>query len=258
MRKPLFFGFLTFVLYSCTGKAEENQNTNKLKNAYDLSKPAKVYELSKELKEISGIDYISNESMACVQDELGEIFFYNLKSSKIEKTIPFAEKGDYEDIVKVGEDYFVLRSDGTLFHKTSAETKIYDTPLSAKDNTESLCYDKSRNRLIIGSKKGNKSFYAFSLGDFSLAQDPLFSIADKNFNPTAIDIHPQSKNFYILSKEKLIIMSEQGALQEQFDLDPSLFSQPEGISFKEDGTVFISNEANDSKATILEFNQRSL
>jgi len=256
MHNSLFFGILAFALFSCMGKAEKQKEAEN-KNSYDLSKPQKVYELSKELKEISGIEYMPDNSIACIQDEDGEIFIYNLSTSQIDRSIPFAEKGDYEEIAKVGEDFFVLRSDGTVFHKQPNQTKTYDTPLSDKDDTESLCFDKYNDRLIIGSKKGHKSFYAFSLENFSLAKAPLFSINDKKFNPTAVEIHPQTQEFYVLSKERIFIFSKEGTLKEQLDLDPSLFSQAEGISFKEDGTLFISNEANDAKATILEFNYHS-
>jgi WD40 repeat protein len=254
MRNSLFFGILAFAFFSCIGKAEEKQDRRGSQGPYDLSKPDKVYALSKELKEISGIVYIPEELIACVQDEDGKIYIYNLKNSQIESIVEFDHKGDFEDIAKVENDFFLLRSDGTLFHKSPEQTVSYNTPMSHKDDTESLCYDKEMDCLIVGSKKGNKSFYAFDLKTHILKKDPLFSISEKKFSPTAMALHPHTKEFYILSKEKILVTSKEGIIKERFKLSSSLFSQPEGISFKEDGTLFISNEALDSEATILEFN----
>lgn len=67
------------------------------------------------LEEISGISWLDNEHIACVEDEEAIIFIYNTKTSQIQKQIPFGEDGDYEGIAVVGNDAYVLRSDGVIF-----------------------------------------------------------------------------------------------------------------------------------------------
>ena len=43
-------------------------------------KIANKWELPRVLEEVSGIDYIDKERIACIQDEVGELFIYNLVS----------------------------------------------------------------------------------------------------------------------------------------------------------------------------------
>src|SRR6476620_1551795 len=73
------------------------------------------WSMPKELTEISGMVYLSNNQFACIQDEDGSIFIYNTATNKVDKEIPFSKHGDYEGIAVVGSTAYVLRSDGTLF-----------------------------------------------------------------------------------------------------------------------------------------------
>ena len=50
---------------------------------YNLSSPTKTYTLPATLNEISGITILNNNEIACVQDELGIIYIYDLKEGKI-------------------------------------------------------------------------------------------------------------------------------------------------------------------------------
>jgi hypothetical protein len=248
-----FFPFSTFIFFSCFNTSEENKKINYSNADYNLSAPASTYYLPSELNEVSGIHYLNEAQISCIQDEEGKIFIYNINTKKIDHEIPFGRKGDYEDITKMEESYFILRNDGTLFKNTSGQTVKYDTHLSKENNTESLCYDKDKQRLLIGCKDGKKEVYYFDLITSSVSSTPLFTIDIDNFLPTAIGIHPVSKKLYVLSKSKLAILNTDGKLIEILDLKKSLFSQPEGISFRENGDLFISNEGRGMKANILEF-----
>lgn len=250
MRNLLFFCLFTGVFFSCFPETEEKKWTTK--HPYSFSSPERVYNLPEELKEISDILFINDSSIAGIQDEEGKIYFYNLKSEKIETDIHFGKKGDYEGMAKTEDAFFILRSDGSLFRYADSTVK-YNTDLSEKDNTESLAYDKKNNRLIIGSKDGQKSFYAFDLNTLDFQKKPLFSVPE-NISPTEIDIHPITKDFYVLSKEKILVINKEGSIKDELYLKPSLFLQPEGMSFKQNGDLFISNEGNKfHTATILEF-----
>ena len=66
------------------------------------------WEMPKELDEISGITWAGENKIACVQDEEGIIFIYNLTSSLVEKTINFSKAGDYEGLAIIDSTAYVL------------------------------------------------------------------------------------------------------------------------------------------------------
>ncbi|MBN2531701.1 MAG: hypothetical protein JXB88_02355 [Spirochaetales bacterium] len=71
------------------------------------------------------------------------------------------------------------------------------------------------------------------------------------FNPSAIAIHPVTKDMYVLSSSDrlLAVCDSNGTVKEAYMLDPDIFYQPEGISFYPNGDMLISNEGNKKKKT---------
>ena len=65
---------------------------------YDLENPKEKIKLHYDLQEISGLSIVENGVLACVQDELGRVYFYDLNEKEIIKNIKFAKSGDYEGI----------------------------------------------------------------------------------------------------------------------------------------------------------------
>ncbi|NMC39136.1 MAG: hypothetical protein GYA41_12505 [Bacteroidales bacterium] len=166
-----------------------NPVNNEVKNiqGYNFNSPDAAFVLPGMLHEISGITYLGAEYLACIQDENGIIFIYDVKKNKLERQFTFYINGDYEGITSVGEKIYVLRSDGTLFEISDHESEKFDldvffTNIPSKDN-EGLCYDPYRNRLLIAPKgqtiKGSESkdtreIYAFDLKTKTLSKDPVF------------------------------------------------------------------------------------
>lgn len=251
---------------------------------YDLSKPDAIYELPDILKEISGLTIASNGELACVQDEDGIIFFYNLDKKEITNRIIFAKANDYEDIAFVGEIAYVLQSDGTIYEienlgKIDQKTTTYDTYLNEKNDTEGLAYDVENNRLLIACKgKGttaqmiydeSKIVFAFDLKNKKLEDKPviefkkeaLYDFIETNnlkklsfklnkkmpFNPSGITI----KNgfcFTIASVGKMLIATDKlGNILRVEELDKDLMPKPEGIVFDENGNLFIASEGKKEK-----------
>ena len=202
------------------------------------------------------------------------MFLYDLNNKIIEKIIPFAKDGDYEDIAIKDSTAYVLRSDGTIFeiqnYLNAPKTIKYKTFLKYKDNSEGLFYDVIKNRLLIVCKensddKNTRFVYEFLLKENSLNPNPVLEISQKRlkkayrikdkFSPSGIAIHPISKNIFILSSvgKMLAKFSPKGNLLKIYSLDYSHFIQPEGISFDNNGDLYISNEAKNNKANILKF-----
>lgn len=183
-------------------------STDKL--GYDFSKPTLNDELPSILHEISGLAIIDSTSIACIQDEDGILFIYNIKSHKITQQHTFGLKGDYEGITLVYDVLYVLRSDGVLFEikdylSKKLKVKTYSTRVPAINN-EGLCYDATNHQLLIGAKgKINKDpsnkdvrfIYAFDLKTKTLNQSPAFSfnIIDINLTAKMQGIHfPKKQN----------------------------------------------------------------
>lgn len=123
---------------------------------YNLSSPDKTYTLPPTLNEISGITFLNKNEIACVQDELGIIYIYNLKEGKITKEYKTGLVGDYEGITLVGNTIYLLRSDGVLieypdFRAPNMKIKEYFLNLPSLNN-EGLCYDMENYRLLIAAK----------------------------------------------------------------------------------------------------------
>ena len=222
--------------------------------------------LPEKLKEVSGISWIDTGRFACIHDEAGKVFIYNIQTSSIETEIPFAGKGDYEGIAIAGETIYVLQANGEIFEITdylssSRGVKLYKTHLTKKQDSESLAYDKKNNRLLIAVKEGKpddvfKEIFAFDLTTKKMDVKPVYKIplghplfkADKSkkkgIQPSDIAVHPLTGDIYIIegTDPQLLIMNSKGDLLSLYELKGKEFSQPEGLSFSTDGLMFISNE----------------
>lgn len=167
-------------------------SSNSLKNEpfteYNLSIPDETLILPDILDEISGLTIIDTATVACIQDEQGIVFIYDILKNEIKNQFDFHLDGDYEDIVRVGKTFYILRSDGKLFEISDFESEnfnldFFKTGIPAKDN-EGLCYDRDNNRLLIACKtkagkgkknKNKRSIYSFDLATKTLSARTAFT-----------------------------------------------------------------------------------
>jgi uncharacterized protein YjiK len=171
----LFHSILTIAFLYLSGCSTAN-NEGKNTQGYNLNKADAAFVLPGMLHEISGITYLGADYFACIQDENGIIFIYDVKKNKLERQFPFNINGDYEGIASVGRKIYVRRSDGTLFEISDHESKNFDldvffTNIPSRNN-EGLCYDPDGNRLLIAPKgqtlkgseyKDKREIYALTL-----------------------------------------------------------------------------------------------
>ncbi len=239
------------------------------------------WDMPNELNEISGISWLSDKKIACVQDEEGIIYIYNFATELVEKKVNFAKSGDYEALAIVDSTAYIMESSGKIFEVSNYlspnfETVEYQTPFSGKNNIESLVADTINNRLLFTVKDKDpnsnsyKGIYAFNLEtkkteDIPILKiqlnDPIFNMKSKdgvlksaNFYPSEIAINPKNGNIYILSAKnpQLLIMDASGKILKLHQLYKKSFPQPEGLAFSSEGTIFISNEGKNGTANILE------
>ncbi|MFN7118785.1 MAG: SdiA-regulated domain-containing protein [Saprospiraceae bacterium] len=263
------------------------QSPNVSAFAYQLNAPSQTLVMPTELKEVSGISLSEDgKSLVAVQDEAGTIFYLNKTTGKIEQEVPFWDKGDYEDLAVVGKMIYVVKSSGTIYEVPQADKNIkkYNFGLDSNNDVEGLAYDARNNRLLLACKKqagpeqsnGKRGIYAFDLQKKVLSEGPVYTIANKEiqsylntlpntdtkaklledfqsdemtFAPSAIAVHPQNGNLYLLSAvgNMLLVLDTNGKVLHLEKLKKKVHLQPEGICFDQDGTMYISNEGKDGE-----------
>jgi len=261
------------------GKAKSSKQENDQLTVSGGISIVKKWDMPSILVEISGITYMEENRFATVQDELGKIFIYNTQKNAVEKEITFGADGDYEGLTMVNSTIWVLRADGMLFEVSDAmadkpSVKEYKTPLTVNHNVEGLCYDQARNRLLLAIKDGEpggksyKGIYGFDLATKKMQMEPVYkinlddkilaSISSKKkkgveMMPSGIAIHPQTKEIYITDGRNagLLIMNADGTLKKLYGFNKKEFNQPEGITFKPNGDMLISNEGSKEPGNIL-------
>ena len=214
------------------------------------------------LEEISGMEYLQDNKVLCIQDEDGYLFLYNLETSKIDKKIKFGGGGDYESIAVVKDTAYVLRSDGKLFEikdfLNTVDVKTYDFNSDIRYNFEGLYYDYPKNRLLMAPKykakkdKDTKPIFSFDLTAKQFVKEPVFSIPlnhvilknSMEFMPSSIDKDPAQNEFYLLDgrHQKLLILDSLFTPLKLYHLDDLELPKPESITFSKNKT-FISTEA---------------
>lgn len=245
---------------------------------YDFSKKM-VHKLDLRLKEISGITWDSKMNVfLAVNDELGKVFFLDKESKLIVSEFEFGKKGDYEDVTVLNGVPYMLRSDGMITKLIKDSSGNYigleagNIGLSGTNDFESMYGDTSRNALVLLCKNCQSdddtkvSAYAFYPDSIGFDNKPLYAIdavktaalspfKTSKLQPSAAAINPQLKKLFILSSasNQLVITDLNGKVEAVHKLSPKLFPQPEGIAFKSNGDMYISNEGINTNATLLKF-----
>jgi uncharacterized protein YjiK len=246
---------------------------------YDFSKVF-TDKLDLKIKEISGIVWDNqNDEFIAHNDEKGIVFYLDRDTKGIKREFVFSEtKGDYEDIAMAKKDLYVLRSDGKLFRIVTDSTGKQNTfdagqlQSSGKNDFETLYYDADRKALVVLCKncstddKKVVSAYAYYPDSIGFDNKALFTIDVKQvdsmsprptsrFQPSAARIHPVLKKLFILSSasNQLVVTDLDGNIENVYMLAKNLFPQAEGLAFKSNGDMYISNEAVSSKAELLKF-----
>jgi uncharacterized protein YjiK len=252
-------------------KTENKSDVGSALDGYDIeySSP-KIVELPSELLEISGITFTPDDRLFGHGDEDADVFEIDPASGKIIKKFYLGDmlvvKGDFEDIAYVNDKFYLIEANGKLYefkegeNNKSVEYKTYKTPLTAKYDVEGLCYDSETTSLLLACKElggvdlgKDKAVYSFSLNDNTMNEKPRFVIPEKEiknnttegkFNPSGIARNPISGTFFIIAARgnTILELSKTGEILNQKDLPAKIHKQAEGIAFKKDGTLFISNE----------------
>jgi uncharacterized protein YjiK len=239
---------------------------------FNISNPELKIELSKELKEISGLTWLGNNEIGAVQDEAGILYILDASSGKIKNKIKFSLPGDFEGITVAGTCIYAITSSGMLYYfdrSSPNDIKRVKTPLSWRNDVEGLFYDEDSEQLLVICKENGsisdsdfkgKSIFSIRTSDHYFSKTPLVTIKKKElekfkkvekFKPSAIDIDPLTKDIYILASagKILLVLNSNYTIKTVINLPSKLYAQPEGICFSNNGDLFISNEGKKGNAT---------
>jgi hypothetical protein len=220
---------------------------NDVTERYSLQEPDLRLVLPRVLTEVSDVVALSQTEIACVQDEKGVVFVYDLGERAITRRMHFAPGGDFEGLASVGSRLFVLRSDGLLYELSgdwdSPSVKSYSLRIPTSNN-EGLCFDQKRERLLIAPKsrlgkgsefKDTRAVFAFDLRTMELLPEPAFYISVDDirdfaqsrarpvpekakkkgggkrsalrFMPSAIVVHPRTGELLLLSSVDHVLVA---------------------------------------------------
>jgi uncharacterized protein YjiK len=244
---------------------------------YEKSNPFIVY-LPETVAQISGIAYYHKDSsIFCIDDNIGELYKFPLYKKKVLQSWPFSRETDHEELVYYDSTFYVLISNGSIeafrFRENGSLIKEQFTTSTSLEQREyeAMIYDTARKQFLLVCKDceddstNTTSVYGVDFARKEMLPEPVFIIDHRQieklvnktiskFKPSGAGVHPVTGDFYYVSaiNDLLLVTDRNGVVKEASALDRNLFKQPEGIAFKPDGTLLISNEfANIGTATLL-------
>lgn len=231
------------------------------------------------------------ECLIAVQDEDGIVYYLDKENGAVRRKVEFWKDGDYEGIEAVGDDIYVVKSTGTLYwiqalNSDEPKTEKFNEQLNKDNDVEGLGYDQEQHRLLLACKahpdgqKEARGIYAFDVTTRQLLiepvylltldavhryldQDPAITRLEKvkdffdedelDFSPSAMAVHPINGDLYLLSSKgkMIVVMDRQNEIVYIQKLQKEEHPQPEGMCFDERGNLYISNEGDGRRGTIL-------
>ena len=257
---------------------EKKSSSDKISNSelskYDISSnDPRIIELSKELKEISGLTMTPDGRMFAQQDEDGIVYQLNTETGEVIKRFYLGEpplRKDFEDIAFANNKFYMLHSNGDIYEFSegvdgeAVNYKLYKTDLSKENDVEGMCFDPKTNTLLLITKgksgtnnRDDKAVYSFSLSDMKFNPEPRFVLKRSEikdyFNPSGIEYNHLTGTFFVIAANgnEIVEVSNEGIVLGNEKLPGKIHAQPEGITFLQDGTMYISNEGKKDRANLV-------
>ena len=260
---------------------------------YRLTEPDETYILPGSLEEISGMQFISNSLIACVEDERGIVYFYDMDQQQVVRQVKWGKKGDYEGIAGNESVLYILESNGNIYQlrdymgESAPVVQKWKSGLDKDCDAEGLYLLEDGKTLLIACKEGEggvSNIWSFDVEKKALAAQPYLQIQhqlieekfletgidrfsleirklfDKKGDsgvlaPSGISVHPITAEIYILSSRSklMVVVTPSGEVKHIIELPVSRFLQPESITFTTEGHLLIGNEGRGGKPKIFLF-----
>ena len=248
--------------------------------SYDLKvETATYWKLPGRLEEISGLAMTLDNHLMAHNDEKAVIHEIDYQSGVIVKAFQLADmkasvNDDFEGIATVNNQVYLVTSSGRIYESSrgaegeSVLYNIYATGIGRDYEIEGLAYDASQRALLLMSKDARRAdlkaqlvLYRWSLDEKQLIEDahiviPVIEftrhIEGKEFQPSGIERHPVSGNYFVVAARQKAIaeITPGGQVVAAKRFPVEWHRQPEGITFATDGTLIIADEGSGKKARL--------
>ena len=261
---------------SASGTAREDHLTLA---SYDLEKPARRFKLPKRLREISGLAMLAGNRLLAHDDERGVVVEIGYRDGSIVKAFALGGRrdpvaDDFEGIAAAEGRIYLVSSSGRLYEfgeGADGEAVLYNlyaTGIGRDYEIEGLAYDPDRRVLLLVSKNpknpgqaGLIAIYRWSVdtkqlvevGRILLEASALARRIDhKRFQPSGIERHPVSGNYFVVAARQGAVaeITPQGQVLAVAELAAGRHPQAEGISFASDNTLVIADEGAGKRARL--------
>ena len=248
--------------------------------SYNLAAEAATsWKLSKRLNEISGLAVTQDNRILAHNDEKGVIFEIDYRNGAIVKAFGLSDlrkpvADDFEGIAVADDQIYLVTSSGRLYEcreGADGETvlfNVYTTGVGRDCEIEGLAYEPGERVLLLMCKsprspeqKGQLAIYRWSIDTKQLVDDghtviPItdFSrhIKGKKFQPSGIERHPVSGNYFIVAARQAAIaeITPRGFVVAVMKFPAKWHRQTEGITFAPDYTLIVSDEGAGKRARL--------
>ncbi|MCY3870891.1 MAG: hypothetical protein OXG87_15185 [Gemmatimonadetes bacterium] len=236
------------------------------------------WKLPTYLEEISGLAMTRDDRLLAHNDERGVIFEIDYQKGSIVKSFQLSDMknpvaSDFEGIATIDDQIYLVTSSGRLYEcregtGESVLFNVYTTGVGRDCEIEGLAYDESKRALLLMCKdarsadmEGKLAVYHWSIDEKQLKKDahtviPVveFSqhIKGKKFQPSGIERHPMSGNYFIVAARQGAIaeITPGGQIVAVREFPAQWHRQVEGITFAADGTLIVSDEGAGKRARL--------
>ena len=247
---------------------------------YSLKEDIATYwKLPRPLVEISGLAMTLDNRLLVHTDEKGIIYEIDYQNGILVKAFQLADiaapvTADFEGIAIVEDRVYLVTSSGRLYECREGDAgesvlfTVYATGIGRDCEIEGLAYDASQRALLLMCKnarsadlKEHVAIYRWSTDEKQLREDAHtvirvseFSqhIKGKQFQPSGIERHPASGNYFVIAARQRAIaeITPEGQVVAVKPFPDRWHRQAEGITFAADGTLIIADEGAGRKARL--------
>ncbi len=248
--------------------------------SYTLNeKTATHLKLPTNLEEISGLAMTRDNRLLAHNDERGIIFEIDYRNGSIAKAFQLTDMknpvaSDFEGIATIDDQIYLVTSSGRIYEcreGTAGESvlfNVYTTGVGRDCEIEGLAYDESKRALLLMCKdarsadmEGQLAIYHWSIDEKQIRKDAhtIIPVAEfsqhikgKKFQPSGIERHPASGNYFIVAARQGAIaeITPRGQIIAVREFPAQWHRQIEGITFSADGTLIVSDEGAGRKARL--------